>query len=334
MINVPFADVVAKLKEQTGLSEEEINRRVDEKVQQLSGLVSRDGAAHIIANELGVKVFQHGGRQKIKDLLVGQRSVDVLAKVRDVYEARDFTRSDGTAGKVGSLLVADETGTTRVVLWGDQTAVMRELKPEALILIRGGSVRDNNRGFKEVHLGDSGALVVDPIGESMGAVQQPQKATRKAIKDLAENDENVELLGTVVQIFDPKFFEMCPECGKRVQTREGRFWCEAHKEVRPEYGYLLTVFLDDGSQNVRTVFFRNQVDRLLNSSSDKMQVYREMPEKFEEMKTQLLGQIIKVTGRVKKNTFFDRLEFNAQSVVPDPDPQEELQRLNDGQQAA
>lgn len=67
---------------------------------------------------------------------------------------------------------------------------------------------------------------------------------------------------------------------------------------------------------------------MLGIGYDGMQVYREMPEKFEEVKTRLLGQFVKVTGRVKRNTFFDRLEFNAQTVVPDPDPKEELARLD------
>jgi len=334
MINIPYADVVAKIGAQAGLSQEEIEKRVVEKVQQLSGLVSRDGAAHIVANELGVKVFQHGGRQKIKDLLVGQRNVDVLAKVREVYDVREFSRADGSAGKVCSALVADETGSTRVVLWNEQTDLARELKPDVVVLVRGVSVRDNQRGFKEVHLGDSGSLVVNPIGEVLGEVKAAPRPVRKQIKDLVENDENVELLGTIVQIFDPKFFEVCPECGKRVQSREGQFWCESHKEVRPEYSYVLTVFLDDGTPSpMRTVFFRNQTDRLLGTSSEKMQVYRDLPERFEEVKTHLLGQIVKVLGRVKKNTFFDRLEFTVNSVVPDPDPVEELKRL-EGSQAA
>jgi hypothetical protein len=41
----------------------------------------------------------------------------------------------------------------------------------------------------------------------------------------------------------------------------------------------------------------------------------------------MLGNIIKLVGRVKKNDFFDRLEFTAQLVFPEPDPEEEIQRL-------
>ena len=49
-------------------------------------------------------------------------------------------------------------------------------------------------------------------------------------------------------------------------------------------------------------------------------------EKFEEIKTELLGNIIKIGGRVKKNLFFDRLEFVANDVTLNPNPEEEIKK--------
>ena len=34
---------------------------------------------------------------------------------------------------------------------------------------------------------------------------------RKKISDLGENDQNVEIMGTIVQVFDPRFFTVDPE---------------------------------------------------------------------------------------------------------------------------
>ena len=117
MIRIPFEDIVTKIKEKTGLSEQDITSKVEQKCTQLSGLVSKDGAAHIIANELGVKLIESGGRQKIKDVIAGMRSVEILGKVTQIYEAKEFKRSDGTPGKVGSFVLGDETGTLRIVCW-------------------------------------------------------------------------------------------------------------------------------------------------------------------------------------------------------------------------
>ena len=72
--------------------------------------------------------------------------------------------------------------------------------------------------------------------------------------------------------------------------------------------------------------FRNQASRLCNIDDAKMVSFREEPMKFEDVKTDLLGQIIKVVGRAKKNDMFDRLEFTAQLVFPEPDPSDELKK--------
>ena len=57
--------------------------------------------------------------------------------------------------------------------------------------------------------------------------------------------------------------------------------------------------------------------------------YKDEPEKFDEVKTKLLGNIIKVIGRVNKNKMFDRPELIANMVFLNPDPEEEIKRLEE-----
>jgi len=119
MIKMPYNDILEKIKEKSGLSEEEIKEKIDTKLKQLSGLISKEGAAHIVANELGVKLFDAlGGKLQIKNILAGMRSVEVVGKVLRVFELREFN-SKGRAGKVASFVIGDETGTIRIVMWGD-----------------------------------------------------------------------------------------------------------------------------------------------------------------------------------------------------------------------
>ena len=113
MLKIPYEDVIKKIKEQSGISDEELELKLKQKLEQLSGLISREGAAHIVANELGVKVFdQISGKMKIEKVLAGMRDVEILGKVVQVYEIREFHRKEGT-GKVGSFIVGDETGAIR-----------------------------------------------------------------------------------------------------------------------------------------------------------------------------------------------------------------------------
>lgn len=337
MIKLPFEDIVIKIKEKAGISEDEIKSKVDEKLKQLSGLVSKEGAAHIVANELGVKLFEAvSGKLQIGNILAGMRDVETLGKVQQVFGINEFQRKDGTPGKVCSSVVGDETGTIRIVGWGTQADNVAKIKEGDIAKIVGGYVREN-QGRKEVHLNDRSKLILNPPGETVGEVkvteEKRQPASRKSIKDLQENDQNVEVLGTVVQVFDLKFFEVCPKCSKRARLRDNAFFCEGHGSVTPDYSYVTNLFLDDGTENIRAVFFRNQLEKLLGMTKDQIMQYKENPESFEKAKSDLLGNQVKVVGRVIKNDMFNRLELMTQLVFPNPDPKEELERIKASQPA-
>jgi replication factor A1 len=328
MLKIPYDRIVEKIKEATSLSEEEITSKIQQKEAELSGLVSKDGAAHIIANELGVKLIDPGKKVKIKDIFAGMRNVNTVGKVLRLFEVREFSRADGSKSKVGSLVLGDETGTVRIVCWGDQADNLHKIVEDNVVMVQSGYSRDSNRGYREVHLNDKSKLIVNPPGITITAVtSSTPDAKRKPIKELTESDMNVEILGTIVQIFDPRFFEICPECNKRMRKRDNMWECPAHLLKTPKYSYVFNVYLDDGSENIRVVFFRDQALTLTKKTDEQMEAYRQFPEKFEDVKTDLLGEIVKIIGRVKKNEFFNRIEFVAQKVILDPNPEEELKRL-------
>ena len=327
MIKMPYNDILEKIQEKSDLSKEEIKEKIDSKLKQLSGLISKEGAAHIVANELGVKLFDAlGGKLQIKNILTGMRSVEVVGKVLRVFELREFN-SKGRAGKVASFVIGDETGTIRVVMWGDQAENIAKLKENMIVKVVSGYVRENQNG-KEVHLNNMGKLILNPEGETIGEVKETSSGKRKKINQLDENDSNVEILGTIVQVFDPRFFEICPECGKRARLQGDNFVCETHGNVTPNYSFVLNLFLDDGTDNIRVVCFRNQALKLLNKTQEQMIEYKDSPEKFEDIKTELLGNILKFVGRTTKNDMFDRLEFISQLVFSNPNPDDEIKALN------
>jgi len=331
MLKIPLADIIAKIKDKTKISEEEINAKIEEKLKQLSGLISKEGAAHIVANEMGVKVFEQvSGRLQIKNILSGMRSVETVGKVIRKFEFREF-QTETRSGKVASMVIGDETGTIRAVMWGEQAENIKRLNEGDIVKLVGGYVREN-QGRKEVHLNDRSRLIINPKGEKIEHVADErtfEKATRKQIKALADGDENIEILGTIVQSFEPRFFEVCPECGKRAQQAGGKFVCPEHSFTNPDFSYVMNLVLDDGTETVRCVFFRNQAERLLGKTKDEMMKYKDKPEEFEAVKTELLGNQLKLIGRVNKNQMFDRLEFVSQLVFTNPDPEEEIKRLEE-----
>jgi len=326
MIKIPYEEIILKINEKTNMTVAEIEDRIDKKLKQLSGLISKEGAAHIVANELGIKVFEPlSGRLQIKNILTGMRDVETVGKVLQIYPIKEFS-NEARNGKLASIVIGDETGTIRIVMWGAQADNSLKLEQGFIVKIIGGYVRENN-SKKEIHLNERSQLVINPKGESINDVLELKSGARKEIKDLNENDSDVELLGTIVQVFDLRFYEICPKCGKRAKQSIDLSVCNEHGNVIPSYAYVLNVILDDGTETIRCVFFRNQMDKLLNMAQEQILRFRNEPAEFEAVKNELLGTIIKANGRTNKNTLFNRLEFIVNTVDINPNPQEELKRL-------
>ena len=328
---MPYPTIIEKIKEGSGLSETEITQKIDKKLKQLSGLISKEGAAHILANELGIKIFEIPKNIQIKDILEGMRSIDIAGKVQQIYEVRDFETEKGK-GKVGSFMMADETGSIRVVCWYDQTETIEKLTKDLTIRLVGGYVRTNNNK-KEIHLNERSKVIFNPKGVTIGEVKS-FTSTRKKLSELTENASEVEVLATIVQVFEPRFFEVCPECNRRARQREDGFFCEEHNKVTPTYSYVLNLLLDDGTDTTRTIFFSKQLENLIGKTKEEILTYKENISDFEQIKTDLLGKTIKVIGRVKKNEMFDRLEVISQLVFTDIDPEKEIKRLAETQTTA
>ena len=322
MIKIPKEYIVERLKTQSGLSEEEINTKIKAKLESLSGLISEEGAAHIVANELGVNLMEATDNLKIKNVLSGMRNVDLLGKVTRVYEVRSF-QTEQRSGKVGSFMMGDETGLMRVVVWGDKADILSELVEGTIIRIKSGYCRDNN-GRLELHLNDNSELIKNPDGESVGDVKTRIESKRKNISELSADDQNTEILGTIVSAFDPRFFEVCPTCSKRARSSPEGFACQEHGVVEPDFSYVMNVVVDDGSENIRSIFFKNQMQHLLNMTHEELLSKKDAS--FEIIKTDLLGKIIKVIGRTTNNEMFQRLEFVAQIVDSNPNPADEIKK--------
>lgn len=323
MLKISYDRIVEKIREKTQSSLEEIENKVKSKMDQLAGLISKEGAAHIVANEMGVKIIEEtSGKLKIKNVISGMRDVEVIGKVQRIFEVREFQKEDRT-GKVGSIILADETGNIRVTFWNDQTDVLKEIKENDIIKIEKSYVRDN-QGRPELQANDKTQVIINPPGEKIEEVKS-FSITRKNIEKLDENDLNIEILGTIVSINDIRFFEKCPTCNKRLRISGDKFNCLEHGEVSPNYSYVLNLVLDDGTSNIRAVFFGKQLEKLIEKDDEEILKIKDDEEKFD--KNELLGKIVKIIGKTNRNQMFDRLEFIANIVYPNPDPKEELKKI-------
>src|SRR3989344_1779635 len=315
MYKATYEDIVKRIKEEKNISNDEIESRVNSKIKQLNDLISRDGAAYIVANELGIKIFDLSKkRYKVNELMTGISNIEILVKIVQKNEVIEYKKQD-RQGKVQSLLVGDETGAIRIVIWDEsQIKSMEEVNEGDILLVRNGYVRENN-GFKEVHLNKSSSIQLNPENEFVGNVfiNLQKRLQKKKIKDLKLGD-NVSIVGTIVQLFEPKFYPACPECNKKLTLNGDKYKCDVHGNVKENFNPILNLFFDDGTDNIRVVAFRDNVSKILKLDDKEVLNLKEDINKFSDARERLLGSQIIINCKVVRNDMFDRLEFITNSV--------------------
>ena len=69
MYKVPLAEIKQKILASGKVESEELEQKLKAKINELSGLISEEGAAHIIANELGVEIVSTSQKKlKVKEI--------------------------------------------------------------------------------------------------------------------------------------------------------------------------------------------------------------------------------------------------------------------------
>jgi len=302
MIKASYDELVKLIVNFTKLPIGEIEAKIDAKKAKLSDLISKEGAAQIVASELGVNFDKQ--KVKVDGLLVGMRKIAVTAKILRIYPVRSFQTKTATS-KVANMVIADETGNIKCVLW-DMNHIKEieegRIKEGDVIDFGAGSVRQGTFG-KELHLGSNSdfkksAEVIDKVVDFK---PQAPKLSKRKINELKENERAV-VRAVVVQAFEPKFFSVCPECGKKPSNNRGNFTCAQHGVIVPKGRSLMSMVLDDGTANIRAVGFNEVIAKMFHINEEEIKL-------LVDRKNEVLGKELLITGRVRRNKMFDNLEF-------------------------
>lgn len=287
-----YNQLIDKIARASGVTVEDVDRKVEAKCAKLSGLISKEGAAQIVASELGVSFEKE--KMKVSELVSGMKKVNLVSKIIQLNPVKEYNKN-GKSGKIASMNVADETGNIRTVLWDTNHIALFEdgkIKEGDIIEISNGAIRND-----ELHL--SGFSDIKLSKEIISEVKTDKKLTEKKIIDL-KNGENVKFRAIILQIFDPKFFEVCPECTKRILNG----LCETHGNVIPIRKALISLVLDDGTENMRAVLFNDQI-KLLGFTDEEIN----NSEIFLGKKNEILGQEAFFSASVRNNKLFNTTEL-------------------------
>ena len=292
-----YQKLVEKISSISGLSIEEIDRRVEGKRAKLSGLVSKEGAAQIVAAEQGINFDKE--RLKISELAQGMKRANVLGKVIEVLPVREYDKN-GRQGKIGKLKIADESSTALVVFWDtNHISLIEEGKivNGSVIEISNGNVRNN-----EIHLGSFSDVKIS--SEKMDNVVEKRVMAIRKLNDVKPGD-SFKTRAVVVQSFEPRYFEVCSECRKKVVDGQ----CMVHGAIKAEKRALLNVVLDDGNETMKAILFGENIKKLGLSDEEIFSL-----EKFNEKKTSFLGEEKVFTGNLRANQLYNSIEFYVDSI--------------------
>ena len=295
MLSNNYHKILDKISLSSGIEKDELLRRIGAKRAKLSGMISEEGAAQIVASELGVSFDNE--KLKIDELLPGMRKVSVTGKIITLAPVRSFIRND-KENKVAKFMLADNTSNINVVLWDTNHINLiesGEILEGHVVEIINASVREH-----ELHLGSFSELKISQ--DIIEDAKTSKSFRQKNISDLKSSDQ-ASIRAFIVQSFEPKFFHVCPQCRKKAVMDGQNFRCAEHGNIAAEKKAILNMVIDDGTGFIRSVIF-SDLFNLLGIEN------LENQEEMANQRNSILCKELVFSGNVRINKFFNNPEFN------------------------
>ncbi|MCX6750361.1 MAG: OB-fold nucleic acid binding domain-containing protein, partial [Candidatus Pacearchaeota archaeon] len=219
-----YERIVEKIAKYSGLKVEEVNRKIEAKRAKLSGLISPDGAAQIVAAELGIN-FENE-KLKIEELLPGMRKINLCGKIITLFPVRTFKTQKGEEGKVLNFILADETSNIKVVLWDTNHISLiekGEIGQDDVVEISNGSMRES-----EMHLGSFSEF--KKSDKEIENARTERIVKEKKISEFKIGDQ-LSVRAFIVQAFQPRFFEVSKETGRKLTDEEREKGIQSEKRA-------------------------------------------------------------------------------------------------------
>ena len=254
-----------------GLSEEELEKKVKDKVEEYGGFMSKQGVLFIIARENGldvrssdiddyvydeleVEVDYDEFTIEISELKEGMSNIVLLGKILSAQKVREFVRKDQSIGKVCSFLLGDPTEIVKIVLWDERVEIVNQeyFKPNKLVRVVGGYSKLGHNETLEVHLGRKGTLILSP--EISNKKREQFKEITIGSSEETTPKNNLEPLKEAIQK------------NEYISAVKGTVQIEDFKELELKSGdksFLLTMFLEEEGFTIRVkVWGMNAVECL------------------------------------------------------------------------
>jgi len=191
------------------ISQTQILERLEAERVKTGGLLGDETLLRLIAAKFGVQVqqnhFHNSGVLSTSRLFAGLYDVTVAGRLIAVFPVKTFQGAE-KAGKFATLMLGDNDGLLRVMLWNEKSEFVErgELKAGQVIRLLHGYTREDRYGKTELHLGGKSQIEIQPPTET-SEYPPIEKFTAK-INTLNANSGNVHLVGIVKAVFGKNGF--------------------------------------------------------------------------------------------------------------------------------
>ncbi|MEM0476063.1 MAG: hypothetical protein QW367_00275 [Candidatus Aenigmatarchaeota archaeon] len=310
-------EIIKILKERFNLSEEKIRDEIKEKLYEFGGLISEEGAAMLVAREYGIDIREIKTFSFLSELVSGMRNVNVRVKVFKSLPLKEFERKDGKKGYVKIFLVGDSSDIARLVFWNEfaEEAENMKIKDGDILKIYNARTKENIFGEIDIIVDKNTYIEFDNKDDLPSIDVLLEKYSKDKYQRLESSLDSIgyyEVVGIISAIYGNSFFfKTCPICGNKVGKKEEKYFCDLHGEVEPKNSLFLRFEVNTLNGNLRAVAFREVAEKIAENKTEELEKFENLKEFLENL---LLGKIVLIRGRARKNKFLNVIELVVNEV--------------------
>jgi len=248
--------------------------------------------------------------KKVSEISETDRNISVKARILRKFPLNEF-ESKGRKGMLTRIELIDETGVINAVLWNEKAK--QELTEGKEIELKDFNAR-KNFDKTELHSNDN------------SEIKESEETEIKELKELCINffgkkelnkvieGQKFVVQGKIKQLNKTKLlFNVCSECGKKVEEEDNRFFCKDCGQIlKPDKKLIVSFALEDESAEMNTVVYGKKAEKIIEKTTKETEERAEeiiIDELIEELNEKVKGKEISFLARAKKNSFNEETEL-------------------------
>ncbi len=168
-----YKTLLSVLVEKSGLPAQELESQLKMKIESLGHLVNEDVALRLVARDLNISLVDGEAKRpcvQVVDLVPGMNNINLELTLNSVGVVKDFTKKDGTSGKILRASAFDASGRATIVAWDEQTTVIEPLRSGVKVFVHTAYTKSGLTGGVEIHLGRKSKLDIVSLPATNGPV--------------------------------------------------------------------------------------------------------------------------------------------------------------------